>query len=87
MSEKATIIVDHALADTWKQRVKAATKAEKMARLAIKAAVDAAKARKTGSNLSSLFEEKASTAREEAIQASSEAEKVWTDTAAALHEE
>mgnify|MGYP001569996202 CR=1 FL=1 len=87
MPEKAIIIVDHALADAWKQRVKAATKAEKLAKLAIKAAVDAAKTKKAGSNLSSLFVEKASKAREEAMQASAEADKVWADTAAALHEE
>lgn len=53
MSEKAIIIIDHALADAWKQRSEAATRAAKLARLAVKAAVIAAKAEKAGGNLSS----------------------------------
>ena len=87
MSERAIIIVDQALADAWKQRVKAATRAERLARLAVKAAVMAAKAKKADGILSSQLAEKAHTARDEAMQASAESEKVWADTAAALLEE
>jgi len=77
-----SIMVDYAVADAWKQRAQAATKAEKMARQAVKAALAAMKAK--GIQTSQLSE-KARLANEEAVLAASEAEKVWTDTANDLH--
>ena len=72
------VMIDYAQADAWKQRAQAATKAEKMTRQAVKAALSAMKAR--GFKVSPLAE-KARLANEEAALAASEAEKVWADTA------
>ncbi|MBI4329755.1 MAG: hypothetical protein HY673_00565 [Chloroflexi bacterium] len=79
MSDK--IIVDYALADAWKRRAEAAIRAEQVARQATKAALRAVKA---DGILASRLAEKARLANEAAAQASTEAEKVWADTAAVL---
>jgi len=74
------IMVDYALADAWKQRAEAAAKAEKLARLSVKAALGAVKA----GGIPQLIE-KARLASEAALQAAKEAENVWSDTAETSH--
>ena len=72
------VMIDYARADIWKQRAQAATRAERMARQAVKAGISAVKAK--GIQTSQLAE-RARLANEEAILAASEAEEVWADTA------
>ncbi len=74
----SVLMIDYARADIWKQRAQAAAKAESLNRAAVKAALAAMKAK--GIQKSPL-ENKARLANEAAVQAGSEAEKVWADTA------
>lgn len=76
------IMVDYAQADAWKQRVEAATKAERLSRLAVKAALRAVK---TGSIPGSKVDQEARMASQAATQAAKEAEQVWANTAAILN--
>lgn len=78
------IMVDYALADAWKQRAKAAMRAERLARRVTKVALSAVK---EDDIVASQLAEKARLANEAAAQASREAEKVWADTAAVVRGE
>jgi hypothetical protein len=75
------IMVDYAQADAWKQRAEAATKAERLSRMAVKAALRAVK---TGDIPGSKVSQEARTASEASIQAAKEAEQVWANTAITL---
>ena len=75
------IMVDYAQADAWKQRADATTKAERLARLAVKAALRAVK---TGDIAGSKASQEARAASEAATQAAREAEQVWLNTATVL---
>jgi hypothetical protein len=79
MSER--LMVDYAQADAWKQRADAAAKAERLSRLAVKAALKAVKA---GNIVGSRVAEDARMADEVATLAAKEAEQVWVNTAATL---
>jgi hypothetical protein len=75
------IMVDYARADAWKQRADSAAKAERLARLAVKAALRAVK---TGNIPGSKVAEEVRTASEAATQAAEEAERVWANTTVIL---
>ena len=75
------IMVDYAQADAWKQRADATAKAERLARLAVKAALRAVK---TGDIAGSKVSQEARSASEAATQAAREAEQVWLNTATIL---
>ena len=76
--------VDYAAAEAWKRRALATGRAEKLARQAVKVALSAVKAKGA---LAPQLADKARTASEAALRAAKEAEQVWADTAAILHEE
>ena len=75
------IMVDYEQADAWKERADAAAKAERLARLAAKAAL---RAIKTGDIAGSKLSQEARTASEVATLAAKEAEQIWANTAAVL---
>jgi hypothetical protein len=75
------IMVDYVQADAWKQRADATAKAERLARLSVKAALRAVKA---GDISGSKVSQEARAASEAATQAAREAEQVWVNTATVL---
>ena len=78
------VAVDYAAADAWKRRAESTTRAERLARQAVKTSLSALKARGI---VASQLAEKARLAGEAAAQAAREAEKVWADTASTLRRE